>query len=53
MLTLVACFVFAIWCSMSARVVANSELPPCPTWMHRQNSQDNDCICGKNIHEAV
>ena len=50
---LAAYFILAIWCSMSVSVAENSELPPCPTWMHRQNSQNNDCICGRSIHEAV
>ncbi len=44
------CFVFAIWCGMSTGIaVLNSELPPCPTWMYRQNSQDNDCVCGSEL----
>ena len=48
-----AYFILAIWCSMSVTVAENSELPPCPTWMHRQNSQNNDCVCGISINEAV
>ena len=50
---LAAYFILAIGCSVSVSVAENSELPPCPTWMHRQNSQDNDCICGGSINEAV
>ena len=50
---LAAYFILAIWCSMSISVAENSELPPCPTWMHRQNSQNNDCVCGRSMHEAV
>ena len=49
---LLVCFVFALWCSKSV-IVANSELPPCPTWMHRQNAQDNSCVCGDDVHNAV
>ena len=42
--------IIAIWCSISASVAVNSELPPCPTWMYRQNSQDNDCVCGSEFN---
>ena len=49
---LLVCFIFAVWCSMSVSV-ANSELPPCPTWMYRQNAQDSDCICGREVHDAI
>ena len=50
---LAAYFILAIGCSVSVSIAENSELPPCPIWMHRQNSQNNDCVCGISINEAV